>query len=306
MIMAKANVNGIQLEYDTLGDRSSPPLLLIRGLGTQMTDWEEDFCSRFVEKGLFVIRFDNRDVGLSQKLEECGVPDIMAALTALAQGQKVQAPYSLEDMADDAVGLLDILGIEKAHICGISMGAAITQIIGCRHPSRVLSLIPIMGTTGNPELPQSEPEAMELLLTPSPQEREAYMEHYRKTQKVIWGHLPFDEEDINRRAAVSYQRANYPQGTARQLVATIGNGNRKPRLAFITAPTLVIHGSQDPLIPWEGGKDTAESIPGADLLIIEGMGHSLPRAAWPEIVAAIIDHTRKAAGREKRKLPLPE
>ena len=294
--MAKANANGIQIEYETFGDSNSPPLLLIRGLGTQMTDWEEDFCNQFVEKGFFVIRFDNRDVGLSQKFEECGVPDIMAALTALMQGQQVQTPYSLEDMADDAVGLLDALGIKKAHILGISMGSAITQIIGYRHPSRVLSLIPIMGTTGNPELPQAKPEAMELLLTPAPEEREAYIEHYKITQKVIWGNLPYDEEDINKRAAISYDRSNYPQGVARQLVATIANGNRKPRLASITAPALVIHGAQDPLIPMEGGKDTAKAIPGADLLIIEGMGHCLPRAAWPQIVEAIAAHARKALG----------
>lgn len=294
--MAKANANGIQIEYDTFGDSNSPPLLLIRGLGTQMTDWEEDFCNRFVEKGFFVIRFDNRDVGLSQKFEECGVPDIMAALTALMQGQEVQTPYNLEDMADDAVGLLDALGVKKAHVCGISMGSAITQIIGYRHPSRVLSLIPIMGTTGNPDLPPAKPEAMQLLLTPAPEEREANIEQYKKTQKVIWGNLPYDEDDINKRAAVSYDRANYPQGVARQLVATIANGNRKSRLASITAPVLVIHGAQDPLIPMEGGKDTAKAIPGADLLIIEGMGHCLPRAAWPQIVEAIAAHARKASG----------
>jgi pimeloyl-ACP methyl ester carboxylesterase len=186
------------------------------------------------------------------------------------------------------------LGIRKAHICGISMGSAITQIIGYRHPSRVLSLIPIMGTTGNPGLPQAKPEAMELLLTPSPKEREAYIEHYKKTQRVLWGILPYDEEDIIQRALISYDRGNYPPGVARQLVATIANGNRKPRLASVTAPTLVIHGAEDPLIPWEGGKDTARSIPGAELLIIEGMGHCLPRAAWPKIVAAIAEHTSRA------------
>jgi pimeloyl-ACP methyl ester carboxylesterase len=291
--MPKITANGIQIEYDTFGDSSSPPLLLIRGLGTQMTDWEEDFCRQLVDKGLFVIRFDNRDVGLSQKFEENGVPDIMATLTALMQGKEIQPPYSLEDMADDAVGLLEALGIKKAHICGISMGAAITQIIGYRHPSRVLSLIPIMGTTGNHELPQAKPEAMETLLTPAPEERKAYIAHYKKTQKVIWGNLPYDEEDINKRAANSYDRANYPQGVARQLVATIANGNRRPRLASITAPTLVIHGAEDPLIPMEGGKDTAQAISGANLLIIEGMGHCLPRAAWPQIVGAIAAHTSR-------------
>jgi len=247
-----------------------------------------------VDKGLFLVRFDNRDVGLSQKFEEYSIPDTMEAVTALMQGKKIEAPYSLEDMADDTVGLLDALDLQKAHILGISMGSAITQIIGYRHPSRVLSLIPIMGSTGNPDLPQAKPEALEVLLTPAPEERTAYIENFIKTQKVIWGDLPFDEDDVNRRAVVSYERGNYPKGVARQAVATISNGNRKPRLASVKAPTLVIHGSEDPLIPVEGGKDTAEAIPGAELLIIDGMGHCLPRAAWPQIIDAIAKHASKA------------
>ncbi len=293
--MPNIKANGIRIEYDTFGDRISPPLLLIRGLGTQMTDWEEDFCNLLADKGLFVIRFDNRDVGLSQKFEEYGVPDIMAALTASMQGKEIQAPYSLDDMADDAIGLLDALEIKKAHIFGISMGSAITQIIGYRHPSRVLSLIPVMGSTGNPDLPPAKPEAWEVLLSPAPKQRDAYIEHYRRGQKVIWGNLPYDEDDINKRAEVSYERSNYPQGVARQLVATIANGNRKPRLASITAPTLVIHGAEDPLIPFAGGMDTAKAIPGADLLKIEGMGHCLPRAAWPQIVGAIATLTNRVS-----------
>ena len=151
--MPNTTANGIQIEYETFGDRHSPPILLIMGLSAQMIGWEEEFCKRLVEKGLFVIRFDNRDVGLSTKFEEAGIPDIVAAM----QGQEFQAAYSLDDMADDAVGLLDALGIEKAHICGVSMGGMITQVIGYRHPSRVLSLIPIMGTTGNPALPRAKP-----------------------------------------------------------------------------------------------------------------------------------------------------
>ncbi|MBI4763888.1 MAG: alpha/beta hydrolase [Deltaproteobacteria bacterium] len=295
--MPNVKANGVRIEYDTFGDLSSPPLLLIRGLGTQMTDWEEDFCNLLADQGLFVIRFDNRDVGLSQKFEEGGVPDIMAALSAVMQGLEIQAPYSLDDMADDAIGLLDALEIKKAHIFGISMGSAITQIIGYSHPSRVLSLIPVMGSTGNPDLPPAKPEAMEVLLSPAPEEREAFIEHFKRGQRVIWGSLPFDEDDINKRAAVSYERSNYPQGVARQLVATISNGNRKPRLTSITAPTLVIHGAADPLIPFEGGRDTAEAIPGAVLLKIEGMGHCLPRAAWPQIVEAIAVLTKKASAK---------
>jgi pimeloyl-ACP methyl ester carboxylesterase len=292
--MPNVTANGIQIEYDTFGDSSLPPLLLIMGLGMQMIAWDEDFCKKLVEKGLYVIRFDNRDVGLSTKFEGAGVPDVMAALTAFMQGQEVEAPYNLDDMTDDAVGLLDALGIEKANICGASMGAAITQTIGYRHPTRILSLIPIMGPTGNPELPQPKPEAMEILLTPAPEEREAYIEHAVRNSKILWGSLNFDEEYSRQRAARAYDRSFYPQGVARQLVASLAHGNRKPHLASVTAPTLVIHGVEDPLVPVEHGKDTAEAIPGAEILLIDGMGHSLPKEAWSQIVDAIAKHTSKA------------
>jgi pimeloyl-ACP methyl ester carboxylesterase len=295
--MPNVTANGIKIEYETFGDKSSPPILLIMGLGAQMIGWHEDFCKKLVEKGLFVIRFDNRDVGLSTKFDALGIPDIDAAVNASTQGREVHAPYSLEDMADDAVGLLDALDIEKAHICGASMGAMITQVVGYRHPSRVLTLIPIMGSTGNPELPPAKPEAMDLLFMPAPQERDAYIEYAVVLFKVLWGSLHFDEEEIRRRKAREYDRAFYPPGIVRQHAAIIAAGNRKPCLARITAPTLVIHGSEDPLIPVEGGKDTADAIPGAELMIVEGMGHSLPKEAWPDIVSAIARHV-KSAGSE--------
>ena len=261
------------------------------GLSAQLIGWEKEFCEQLAGKGLFVIRFDNRDVGLSTKFEEAGVPDIAAA----TGGKKFQAPYSLDDMADDAVGLLDALGMKKAHICGASMGAMITQVIGYRHPSRVLSLISIMGTTGSPDLPPAKPEAMAMLISPDPEQREAYIENAVVMWKVFWGSLDFDEKIVRQRAASSYDRAFYPPGIARQYAAIIAGGNRKPRLASIAAPTLVIHGSEDPLLPVEHGKDTAGAIPGAEMLIVEGMGHCLPKVTWPQIVDAIGNHTRKAA-----------
>ena len=288
--MPNATANGIQIEYDTFGDRSSPPLLLIMGLSAQMIHWEEEFCKQLVEKGLFVIRFDNRDAGLSTKFEKTGIPDIMAAM----RGETFQPAYGLDDMADDAVGLLDALGIKRAHICGVSMGAMITQVIGYRHPSRVLTLIPIMGSTGNPKLTRAKPEVMEMLITPAPEEREAYIENSVIMWKFFWGSLDFDEDLVRKRAAETYDRAFYPEGILRQHAAIISNGNRKDRLASITAPTLVIHGSEDPLLPVDHGKDTAEAIPGAELLVVEGMGHCLPKAAWPQIVEAIANHTGKA------------
>ncbi len=289
--MPNIKANGIRIEYDTFGKRSSPPILLIMGLSAQMIGWEEEFCEQLAKKGLFVIRFDNRDVGLSTKFEEAGVPDIMAAM----QGKEFKAPYNLDDMADDTIGLMDGLGIEKAHICGVSMGAMITQVIGYRRPSRVLTLIPIMGTTGRKGLPPARPEAMEMLITPAPENREAYIEHSVVMWKIFWGSLNFDEDIVRRRAALSYDRAYYPPGILRQHAAIIANGNRKPRLASIKSPTLVIHGSEDPLLPVEHGKDTAEAIQGAEMLIIEGMGHCLPKVTWPQILEAIAKHTKKAA-----------
>ncbi|MEE8400165.1 MAG: alpha/beta hydrolase [Desulfobacterales bacterium] len=295
--MANITANGIQIEYDTFGEKTSPPLLLVMGLGAQMILWDEGFCEQLADKGLYVIRFDNRDIGLSTKFEDAGVPNMMEMMTDRAEGKEVTAPYSAEDMADDAVGLLDALGIEKAHICGASMGGMIIQTIGYRHPSKVLSLVSIMSTTGDPSLPQSTPEAMTALTTPAPSERDAYLDHSVKTQKVIGSPgFPFDEEEQRQKAARSFDRSFYPQGMARQMAAIMVQGNRRPELAAITAPTLVIHGADDPLVPVEGGKDTADAIPGAELLIIEGMGHSMPEGAWPQIVGAISEHTRKVSG----------
>ena len=293
--MPKAKANNIELEYDTFGDPSAKPLLLVMGLGAQMLRWHEDLCKMFVDKGFYVIRFDNRDVGLSTKFEESGVPDIMKEFMARMRGKPISPPYTVEDMADDAVGLLDALNIEKAHICGASMGGMIVQIIALRHPDRVLSLTSIMSTTGNPNLPQARPEAMQTLLTPAPTERDAYIEESVKRWRILYGSgFPYPEEEFREQAATLYDRSFYPQGVSRQLFAILGAENRVPKLCAIKVPTLVIHGGDDPLVPVEGGKETAASIPGAELLIIEGMGHSLPRETWPQVVGAIAKNTNKA------------
>ncbi len=288
--------NGIQIEYETFGEPSFPTLLLVSGIGGQMIGWDEALCKEWAGKGLHVIRFDNRDVGLSTKMEEAGVPDIMAAMTAMMKGEKIDAPYTLDDMADDAVGLLDALKIDKAHLCGISMGGAIVQTIAFRHPSRVRSLTQVYATTGNPELPTAKPEIMALLLTPPPEGREAYVDYMLKLYKTIAGPgFPFDEAWHRKLAGRSYDRAFYGPGKARQFVAILAQGNRKPRLASITAPALVIHGADDPLVPVSGGRDSAEAIPGAELMIIDGMGHDMPHgSAWPRIVEAVAAHIRKA------------
>ena len=293
--MPKAKVNDIEIEYDTFGGPSSKPLLLIMGLGAQMINWDEKFCERLVERGFYVIRFDNRDVGLSTKFEEAGEPDLMKLFISAQSGEKIEATYTLEDMADDAIGLLDTINIDKAHICGVSMGGMIAQVIAYRHPSRVLSLTSIMSTTGNPDLPRPKPEAMQVLIKPIPTEREAIIEDGVNRMRIIHGSgFPFDEERARKFVADSFDRSNYRTGFARQLTAIIATGNRKTALASITVPTIVIHGGDDPLVPLEGGIDTAEAIPGAKLLVIEGMGHSLPPGAWPQIIDAITKNASKA------------
>ena len=248
------------------------------------------------QQGHYVIRFDNRDAGLSSKIEEAGVPDIMQTIEAQMKGETINPPYTIEDMADDAVGLLDALGIEKAHICGMSMGGMIAQTIAINYPKRVLSLISIYSGTGDPEEPQPKPEAMEFLLTPPPEERKEYIEHGIKLFSTISGPgFPYDDEWLRNFIAQSYDRAYNPEGTTRQLVAIMAQKNRRPALKSLSAPTLVIHGADDPLVLVEGGKNTAADIPGSKLMIIDGMGHDLPQGgAWPQIIDAIVDHTHKA------------
>jgi pimeloyl-ACP methyl ester carboxylesterase len=295
--MAKITANGIQIEYDTFGRRGDPPLLLIVGLAWQLIHWDEGLCEQLARRGHYVIRFDNRDAGLSTKLAESGIPDIGQIIKARMKGEVIRPPYTLEDMADDAVGLLDALEIEKAHICGISMGGMIAQTIALNHRERILSLISIYSQTGNPALPSPTPEALECLLTPPPMGREANIIYTLDVWRTFSGTGFAPDEDWYRKiAAQAYDRAFYPEGVARQLAAVLTQKNRKPDLGSVCVPTLVIHGADDPLVPVEGGKDTAEAIPGAELIIIDGMGHDLPHGgAWPQIVDAIVDHTQKNA-----------
>ena len=286
--MPDVTANGIRIAYDTFGDRSHPAILLIAGNGAQTLFWDAAFCEALVQNGLFVIRFDNRDAGLSTKFDAAGAPDIMAAIQAAMAGNPVEAAYSLDDMADDAVGLLDALGIEKAHICGASMGGMIAQALALRHPGHVLSLTSIMSCTGNPEVPQGKPEAIAAVVAPPPRERGAYVAHNMNVWRKIWSPgFPFEEERARTFLEQSFDRCYCPEGMARQNVAVIAGGNRKAALAAVRVPALVIHGTDDPLIPVEAGKDTAQAIPGARLLTIAGMGHDMPKGVWPEIVDAI-------------------
>jgi pimeloyl-ACP methyl ester carboxylesterase len=293
--MPNTTANGIQIEYDTFGDSSFPALLLIAGNGAQMIFWDIEFCELLAKKGYFVIRFDNRDAGLSTKFEDAGIPDFPAAIKAAMEGKPVESAYSLDDMADDAVGLLNALGIEKAHICGASMGGMIAQVISYRHPKNVLSLTLIMSTTGNPDLPQGKPETIALVLAPQPAERKAFVEHNMNIWRRIWSPgFPFEEKRARTFLEKSYDRSYYPQGMARQNIAILASGDRRESLSTIAVPTLVVHGADDPLIPVAGGKDTAYVIPGARLFIISGMGHDMPKGVWAEIVDAISRHTVQA------------
>jgi pimeloyl-ACP methyl ester carboxylesterase len=288
---ARARVNGIELVYDTFGESSAPPMLLVMGLGGQMIAWDEDFCTQLAARGYWVIRFDNRDVGLSTRFDEAGVPDILALMQGQAQGEAIQAPYTLRDMADDAVGLLDALAVASAHVVGISMGGMIAQEMAIHHPERVRTLTSIMSSTGNPGLPPPKPDALSVLVTPFPTDREGYLEHSIKTWRVLGGPgFPVDEDVIKERAGRLFDRGLSPAGTIRQLAAILASGSRQEALQSITVATLVIHGDADPLVPVEGGIDTANSIPGAGLLIIEGMGHDLPLAVAPQVIEAIARH----------------
>jgi pimeloyl-ACP methyl ester carboxylesterase len=293
--MSSVTANGIQIEYETFGNPSGRPLLLIIGFSGQMIEWDEDLCKGLAKRGHYVIRYDNRDAGLSTKFEGAGAPNIGETVGKLMKGEEIKPPYTLEDMADDGAGLLDALGIPKAHICGMSMGGMIAQTIAIRHPSRVLSLISIYSTTGNRELPQAKPEILELLLSRPPNERQAYIEHQLKIFKAIAGPgFGVDETWTRKIAGESFDRSFYPPGAARQLVAILLQKDRRTALASLKVPALVIHGTADPLMPVEGGKDTAQAIPGSQLMLIEGMGHDLPHGgAWPRIVEAITTHTLK-------------
>ena len=291
--LAIAQINGIRIAYDTFGDQGSPPLLLIMGLGGQMINWHEEFCAQLAAEGYWVIRFDNRDVGLSTKFDGAGVPDLDTLTHALVRGQAVDLPYTLRDMANDAVGLLDALGIKSAHILGTSMGGRIAQLIALHNPNRVRTLIPIMSPMGEPGYPPPSPEALAILHEPAPQDRDGYIEYSVRAARALSGPaFPIEEGLVRERAGKAFDRCVNPGGVARQLAALMAAGGVKKDLGSLNIPTLVIHGSHDPLIPVECAADMASIIPGAQLLIIEGLGHSLadfPRL-WPQVIDAVTRH----------------
>jgi pimeloyl-ACP methyl ester carboxylesterase len=288
---ARARANGIELCFDTFGDSSSPPLLLIMGLASQMIAWHDEFCALLAARGYRVIRFDNRDIGHSTSFDSAGVPNIGAAMAAALQGQPVEAPYRLSDMGADAFGLLDALGIDRAHVVGASMGGAIAQTMAIERPGRLRTLTSIMATTGAPGLPPPTPEAMAVLLKAPATTLEGYVSSYAQTWKALRaGSFPQDEALDRERAEQLHARGLNPPGVARQLAAILASGSRKAALGAVRLPTLVIHGDADPLVPLACGVDTAQSIPGARLLVVEGMGHALAISHWRRIIDAIAAH----------------
>jgi pimeloyl-ACP methyl ester carboxylesterase len=289
--MTIVKANDVELTCDSFGEEADEPLLLIAGLGTQMIRWTVPFCEALARCGYRVIRFDNRDSGRSTHFHHCATPDFAAMAAALRAGQLPDVPYTLQDMAADAIGLLDALAIDRAHVVGRSMGGMIAQIIASEHPERVLSLTSIMSSSGNPMLPQAAPDAMAMMMRPAPDpvsDEAGFIAHKLAFARRIAGSGHAFDEQANRLLILEETRRAYdPGGSGRQIAAMAVTGDRRSRLATITAPTLVIHGADDPLFLPACGRDTAASIPNADLMLIDGMGHDLPPALYRAIVEAI-------------------
>ena len=287
----KTVANGIEIVYDTFGDSSSPPMLMVMGLGAQLIAWDEEFCEKLAAYGYWVIRFDNRDVGLSTRFDEAGAPDVLAMIQAQMQGEAIDSPYRLKDLADDAVGLMDAIGVQSAHVVGVSMGGMIVQEMAIHHAQRIRTMTSIMSSSGNPVQLQPKPEAIGVLMKPPAADRETHIENSLEASKILGGSsFAVDEDRVRDKAGQAYDRGLSPAGTARQMAAILASGSRHEALKSVRVPTLVIHGDNDPLIPVKGGIDTAEAIPGAQLMIIEGMGHDLPPVIWPLVIDAISKH----------------
>jgi len=295
--MANVTANGITLEYETWGDPAAAPILLIMGLGMQLTSWPDAFREGLVAHGFRVLAFDNRDCGLSTRIRVRKTPNLLLQIARAWARMPVRSPYTLDDMAADTLGLLDALHVARAHVVGVSMGGMIAQVIAARYPERTASLTSIMSTTGNRRVSKSKPDARRALLSrpDDPDNPESVTRHLIELFGVIGSPgYPADHGELRARIERSVRRSYYPAGTAHQLLAILASGDRRWLLPSITAPTLVIHGADDPLVPVAAGRDTAHHIKGAHLKVIEGMGHDLPLALQPVLVEAIAAHCRMA------------
>ena len=297
MTIAQTEANGISITYEDKGPEDAPVILLVMGLGGQLTLWPDEFVDALNAHGFRTIRYDNRDVGLSTRFEAAGVPNLKWMFVKAALGLPVRPAYTLADMAADGIALLDHLGIARAHIVGASMGGMIAQHIAARYPDRVLSLTSVMSTTGNRRLPRADKDAMRVLANrPMSGDKEALIAYSVNAARVIGSPgYPAAEERLQRRVRSDFERGWYPQGVARQMAAIAADGDRRAMLRQIMVPTLVIHGEDDPLVPIAGGRDTAATIPGARLMTVPGMGHDLPLALVDTLADAISDHAKGVA-----------
>lgn len=291
--MTKAMVNNIQIKYETFGDSKSPAVLLIAGLGAQLIYWQKEFCEELANRGYYVIRFDNRDTGLSSKIGGLSTNELLEKVGAIFMGQATSVPYSLNDMANDAIELLNHLNIDKAHIVGKSMGGFIAQKICLNHQNRVLSLTSIYSHTGNAKVFHPTQEVMQVMFTPPPRDREGFVEYMVNLFRITFGTgKPFDEGYYRRLAESSYDRCLCQEGVLRQYLAILSQKDRTEALKILQVSTLIIHGDEDPLVPLTGGEATANAIPNAKLKIIKGMGHVLPNleAYWSDILDEMVGH----------------
>ncbi|MYE00608.1 MAG: alpha/beta fold hydrolase [Alphaproteobacteria bacterium] len=296
--MARAEANGIEIEYEMRGPAGGEPILMIGGLGMQLISWPDALIDGLAGAGFRPILFDNRDCGLSTRFEEAGLANIGRAFKQARAGEPVDAPYTIEDMADDGAGLLGALGIEAAHIYGSSNGGAVAQLVAIRHPAKTKSLASVMATSGRRGLPRPSQAASEWLNAPRPADidRETFMELAWEQNRIMGSPgFPRDENAVRARAGALYDRAYYPPGHGRHLLASIASGDsRCAALDRIAAPTVVIHGAEDPLVPVGQGEDVKNSIPGARMVVIEGMGHDVPDGAAAQVVQAVAENARRA------------
>lgn len=293
--MPVKEANGIQLAYDVFGDPSMPAVLLIAGLAAQKQCWNDEFCDALANRGFYPIRYDNRDVGLSSRIEGLTAHELMEKFGAVLTGEDTSVPYGIEDMAADGAGLLDALGIEKAHMVGTSMGGYIAQTICLNHPDHAASLTSIYSHTGENSAFLPTQEVMEVLMTPSPDDRDGYVDHMTKLLGVIHGSgVPFDEAFHRKLVGSYYDRGFYPEGVIRHYLAVMTQKDRTADLSRITVPTMVVHGDDDPMVPLAGGEATAAAIPNARLKVFKGMGHVQPnlRAYWSDILEVMVAHMK--------------
>jgi pimeloyl-ACP methyl ester carboxylesterase len=289
MPMPYAHHGPVDLYYETFGDPTDPALLLVNGLGSQCISYQTEWCEGFVDRGFFTIRFDNRDVGLSTKIEQVA-PDLGGVLQALRDGKEPVVAYRLADMADDAVAVLDDLGIDRAHVMGVSMGGMIVQQFAIDHPDRLLSMTSVMSTTGDPDVGQASPEAFAILTGPPPTDRASAIAGQLEGIRTFGSPGHYDPDRLAPLAGEAYDRGFYPPGVARQMIGIVASGSRSDRLRQVQVPALVLHGDADTLIDISGGRRTAECIPGARFEVLEGMGHDTPPAYWDRWADLVAEH----------------